>query len=135
MTIPFQITGGTMQKFERAYKQYVGFLHVRVKMLTLRCRLALTSIAEGGTLAEEVISTVRTAQAFGTQRILASLYDVQVEISHGAELKASFIHGIGIGIFFFVIYSGVCYAYIVSRREALTSFFQHTPSPSRSAVP
>lgn len=61
--------------------------------------------AEGGSLAEEVISTVRTAQAFGTQKILGSLYDRHIEESHKVDSKAAVWHGGGLAVFFFVIYS------------------------------
>ncbi|KAG8998635.1 GTPase-activating protein, partial [Tulasnella sp. 427] len=88
------ITGGLMQKFEGRYRT-----------------LALNAIAEGGTLAEEVISTVRTAQAFGTQNILSGLYDVHVAKAHAAERKVAVIHGIGLGIFFFVIYASYALAF------------------------
>lgn len=69
-------------------------------------RLSLKHVAEGGSLAEEVISTVRTAQAFGSQEILTGLYDGRIGESLKAELKASIAHGIGLGVFFFVIYAG-----------------------------
>ncbi|KAM5533130.1 hypothetical protein V8D89_013178 [Ganoderma adspersum] len=83
------IAGGVMNKFISSYMQ-----------------LSLQHVAEGGTLAEEVISTIRTAQAFGTQRILSNLYDVQVDKSRVVDLKAAVWHGAGLSVFFFVIYGG-----------------------------
>ena len=56
-------------------------------------------------MAEEVISTVRTAQAFGTQKILAAIYDGHVQRSLVVDLKSSVWHGAGLGFFFFVIYA------------------------------
>ncbi|KAG8907884.1 GTPase-activating protein [Tulasnella sp. 403] len=88
------ITGAMMQKFESAYRE-----------------LALNAIASGGTLAEEVISTVRTAQAFGTQSVLAIMYDAHVAVAHGAERKVAVVHGIGLGCFFFVIYASYALAF------------------------
>lgn len=82
------ITGALMQRYESAYRQ-----------------LSLQSIASGGTLAEEVISTVRTAQAFGTQNTLANLYDRHVEVAHNSDMMIAIIHGVGLGIFFFIIYA------------------------------
>ncbi|TFK26115.1 P-loop containing nucleoside triphosphate hydrolase protein [Coprinopsis marcescibilis] len=82
------IAGGVMNKFISAYKQ-----------------LSLQYIADGGTLAEEVISTVRTAQAFGTQKILATIYDGHVQRSFVVDMKSSVWHGAGLGFFFFVIYA------------------------------
>jgi ATP-binding cassette, subfamily B (MDR/TAP), member 1 len=65
----------------------------------------LKHIAEGGSLAEEVISTVRTAQAFGTQSILGGLYNKYIEGSLNVDLKAARWHGGGLAIFFFILYS------------------------------
>uniref|UniRef100_A0A8H7Y479 P-loop containing nucleoside triphosphate hydrolase protein n=1 Tax=Psilocybe cubensis TaxID=181762 RepID=A0A8H7Y479_PSICU len=83
------LAGAFMNKFVVKYKQ-----------------LSLKHVAEGGSLAEEVISTVRTAQAFGSQSILTGLYNGRIGESLKAELKASIAHGIGLGVFFFVIYAG-----------------------------
>ena len=81
------IAGGVMNKFISSYMQ-----------------MSLQHVAEGGTLAEEVISTVRTAQAFGTQHVLADLYDERVYKSRAVDLKAAVWHGCGLSFFFFVIY-------------------------------
>ena len=75
------------------------------KFISKYMQMSLQYVAEGGTLAEEVISTIRTAQAFGTQRILAGIYDGHVQKSHGVDLKAAIWHGAGLSVFFFVIYS------------------------------
>jgi ATP-binding cassette, subfamily B (MDR/TAP), member 1 len=82
------ITGALMNKFVSRYKQ-----------------LSLKHVAEGGSLAEEVISTVRTAQAFGTQHQLAELYDSHIMASEAVDYKAAIFHGAGLAVFFFVIYS------------------------------
>ncbi|PVF95031.1 putative Leptomycin B resistance protein pmd1 [Serendipita vermifera] len=87
--IPFiGITGGLMNFFMSKYK------------IT-----QLKFMAESGTLAEEVISTIRTAQAFGTQHKLAKMYDVYVDKTHEVENKSAIFHGAGLAVFFFVIYS------------------------------
>ncbi|KAI0054749.1 P-loop containing nucleoside triphosphate hydrolase protein [Artomyces pyxidatus] len=82
------ITGGIMNKFISLYTQ-----------------LSLANVADGGTLAEEVISTIRTAQAFGTQKVLATLYDVDVNKAALMDARAAIAHGGGLAIFFFVIYA------------------------------
>ena len=78
----------------------------------LLSRSSLKHVAAGGTLAEEVISTVRTAQAFGTQRVLADLYDGHTSLAYVADMKAAAWNGGGLAVFFFVIYSayalGMC---------------------------
>ncbi|PPQ83491.1 hypothetical protein CVT25_006981 [Psilocybe cyanescens] len=66
---------------------------------------SLKHVAEGGSLAEEVISTVRTAQAFGTQSILAGLYNFDIQKALKVDMKASVANGAGLGLFFFVLYS------------------------------
>jgi ATP-binding cassette subfamily B (MDR/TAP) protein 1 len=62
-------------------------------------------VAEGGNLAEEVISTIRTAQAFGTQTTLANLYDTYIGESREMDLKAAVWQGGGLSVFFFIIYA------------------------------
>jgi len=74
-------------------------------VLLSHIRLSLKYVAEGGSVAEEVISTIRTAQAFGTQAILASLYDTFITDSSKVDMKAAIWHGSGLGVFFFLIYS------------------------------
>ncbi|KAF9242531.1 P-loop containing nucleoside triphosphate hydrolase protein [Melanogaster broomeanus] len=83
------IAGGVMNTFVTKYMQ-----------------ISLKHIADGGTLAEEVISTVRTAHAFGTQKVLSSLYDVHVAAARTVEAKAAVFHGGALGFVYFVIYSG-----------------------------
>ncbi|CCA75810.1 probable Leptomycin B resistance protein pmd1 [Serendipita indica DSM 11827] len=82
------ITGGLM-----------NFFISKLKLATLG------HVAESGSLAEEVISTIRTAQAFGTQHKLAGMYDVHIERAHSLDKKMAVINGLGLGVFFFVIYS------------------------------
>ncbi|KIP05158.1 hypothetical protein PHLGIDRAFT_129050 [Phlebiopsis gigantea 11061_1 CR5-6] len=88
------ITGGVMNKFISTYMQ-----------------MSLRHVAEAGSLAEEVISTVRTAQAFGTQNTLAELYDVFVGKARKVDMKAAIWHGGGLAVFFFVIYSAYALAF------------------------
>ncbi|KAF5338963.1 hypothetical protein D9611_008823 [Ephemerocybe angulata] len=83
------ITGGVMNKFLSKYMQ-----------------LSLKHVAESGSLAEEVISTVRTAQAFGTQKKLSAIYDSHITKSETVDLKAAMWHGGSLSVFMFVIYSG-----------------------------
>jgi ATP-binding cassette subfamily B (MDR/TAP) protein 1 len=80
-------------------------------------------VAQGGTLAEEVISTIRTAQAFGTQKDLASMYDVYIDKTHSLDSRISIINGCGLAVFFFVIYAayGLAFSFgatLILRGEA-----------------
>jgi ATP-binding cassette subfamily B (MDR/TAP) protein 1 len=88
------ITGGIMNKFISTYMQ-----------------LSLKHAAEGGSLAEEVIATIRTAQAFGSQSILAGLYNNHINGSLKVDMKAARWHGGGLAVFFFVIYSAYALAF------------------------
>ncbi|KAF6757399.1 multidrug resistance protein 1 [Ephemerocybe angulata] len=83
------ITGGVMNKFVSTYMQ-----------------ISLGHVADGGSLAEEVISTIRTAQAFGTQKKLSAIYNTHIDKSKAVDLKAAMWHGGGLAVFFFVIYAG-----------------------------
>ncbi|KAI0789769.1 P-loop containing nucleoside triphosphate hydrolase protein [Abortiporus biennis] len=83
------ITGGVMNAWISKYMQ-----------------ISLNHVADGGSLAEEVISTVRTAQAFGTQETLAELYDGHIKQSKSVDMKSAAWQGCGMAIFFFTIYAG-----------------------------
>ncbi|EJU03193.1 multidrug resistance protein 1 [Dacryopinax primogenitus] len=80
---------------------------------------SLKAVADGGSLAEEVISTIRTTKAFGTQRILSALYDTHVEKAHNADMKQAIAHGIGLSCFFFIIYSAYALAFYYGTTLAL----------------
>jgi ATP-binding cassette subfamily B (MDR/TAP) protein 1 len=71
----------------------------------IRSRLSLKHIAEGGSLVEEIVSTIRTAQAFGTQNALASLYDVVVQKTYYVDRRGAVAQGIGLSCFFFSMYA------------------------------
>lgn len=58
-------------------------------------RLSLQHIADGGTLAEETISTVRTAYAFSTQKTLAKLYAAHITKAQLMDVKAATWQGGG----------------------------------------
>jgi len=73
--------------------------------------MSLKHVAEGGSLAEEVISTIRTAQAFGAQKFLSNLYDKHIEGSRTVDSRAAIWHGGGMATFFFVIYSAYALAF------------------------
>ncbi|KAG1864868.1 P-loop containing nucleoside triphosphate hydrolase protein [Suillus subluteus] len=74
-------------------------------------QLSLKHVAEAGSLAEEVISTVRTAQAFGTQKVLSGIYDKNIDVTRVVDSKASIWHGAGLGGLFFVIYAAYALAF------------------------
>ncbi|KAK7469298.1 hypothetical protein VKT23_003782 [Stygiomarasmius scandens] len=81
------VAGGVMNRFISRYMQ-----------------TGLRYVAEGGTIAEEVISSIRTVQAFGTQHILSGLYGQRIDEAEKVDHKAAVAHGVGLSVFFFVIY-------------------------------
>jgi hypothetical protein len=83
-------------------------------------RISLQHVAEGGSLAEEVISTIRTAHAFGTQIILGRLYNAHADKARAVDMKAASWQGRGMAVLSFVIYG----AYGLSKRHSL----QRSPS-------
>ncbi|KAF9254844.1 ste6-like protein [Marasmius fiardii PR-910] len=83
------ITGATMTRFISRYMQQSrGF------------------IADSGTLAEEVIATIRTAQAFGSQKKLSDMYDTHLGRARVMDTKSAIVNGLGLTVFFFAIYAG-----------------------------
>ena len=75
----------------------------RTKMLAL--------IAEGGSLAEETISSIRTAHAFGTQKKLASLYDVPNRRALSYGKRAVIFTAFSLATFFLIIYASYALAF------------------------
>jgi hypothetical protein len=51
------------------------------------------------------VSTIRTAQAFGTQSMLASLYDGAIEKAYNADCRGAVVQGMGLSSFFFSLYA------------------------------
>jgi ATP-binding cassette subfamily B (MDR/TAP) protein 1 len=63
-------------------------------------------VAESGSFAEQVLSSVRTVKACGSQKMLADAYaGFTQKILHNESWAAAVI-GVGTGIFFFIIYAG-----------------------------
>ncbi|TCD63929.1 GTPase-activating protein [Steccherinum ochraceum] len=84
---------------------------IMAKMGSIYMQASLKHMADSGTLAEEVISSVRTAQAFGTQRTLAGLYDGHTNKGYLADMKSAIWSGGGMAVFFFVIYAAYALAF------------------------
>ncbi|KAG9046650.1 GTPase-activating protein [Tulasnella sp. UAMH 9824] len=88
------IAGAVLTKFESKYKE-----------------LALNETASCGSLAEEVLSTIRTAQAFGSQKTLSSLYDGFAIRAYVLEAKMAVFRGIAVGVMTFIIYAAYALAF------------------------
>lgn len=74
-------------------------------------QIELEHISHGATVAEEAIATVRTAKAFGIEQRLVDLYDESNTEATKLGIRKAIINGIGMGAFFFVIYSGYALAF------------------------
>ncbi|KAF8168807.1 ste6-like protein [Mycena galopus ATCC 62051] len=87
--LPFiSISAGLMNKFLAKYTTQVS-----------------QHTADAGTVAEEVISTIRISHAFGTQSIMADIYRAFTLKSIRANTKAAVVSGITAGIIFFTLYA------------------------------
>lgn len=67
----------------------------------------LKHVAESGSMAEEVISTIRTAQAFSTQKKLAVIFDKDVAAGTILGHRQALVLASGLAVMFFSIYSAV----------------------------
>lgn len=88
---------------------------------------ALTYIAESGSLVEEVLSTIRTAKAFGSQVILLKLYDTYLSKARSQGFKTAISSAVGLCIFFFIIYASYALAFVwgvtLLLRSELSTFY------------
>jgi ATP-binding cassette subfamily B (MDR/TAP) protein 1 len=84
---------------------------ITTKFVSKYNQASLQHVSNSGTIAEEVISTVRTAHAFGTQATLADIFDMYCNQSKEIDSKAAIVQGAGLSIFFFVMYSAYALAF------------------------
>lgn len=94
---------------------------------------------QGGTLAEETISTIRTAHAFGTQETLAGLYDVYVGKARAVDIKTAIASGAGFGSFYFGIFASYALGNVLSiifsyPSDYLVLSFLHSDTMSSSVL-
>ncbi|KZT57970.1 multidrug resistance protein 1 [Calocera cornea HHB12733] len=68
-------------------------------------RTSQDAIAASGSLAEEVISTIRTTKAFGIQHILSGLYKAHVQVAYHAQMTNMISQSVLMWVFFFVLWS------------------------------
>ncbi|SPO30387.1 probable Leptomycin B resistance protein pmd1 [Ustilago trichophora] len=71
----------------------------------------LDRVSKAASIAEEALATLRTAKAFGIEDNLVDLYDESNRQATRFGIKRSLFQGIGMGVFFFVIYSGYALAF------------------------
>lgn len=94
------------------------------KFISKYMQESLKHVAQGGSLAEEVISTIRTSHAFGSQNVLHSLYNSYVLRARVYDLKGAFWQGGSLGVMFFAIYGSYALAFqfgttLINRGEGM----------------
>lgn len=67
-------------------------------------KLSLESYGAGGTVAEEVISSIRNATAFGTQEKLAKQYEVHLRLAERWGMRLQMALGVMVGAMFGVMF-------------------------------
>lgn len=93
----------------------------------------LDKVAAAASLAEEVISSIRNAHAFGTQKQLVDLYDgPNAETEKLGKVSAA-LSGVGLGSIFFIVYCAYSLAFfqgtnVIEKDQAnagqvITAFF------------
>ncbi|KAL1409886.1 GTPase-activating protein [Vanrija albida] len=73
---------------------------------------SLSHVGKAGTLAEEVVSSIRTVHAFGTGHALGHRFDEEIDLSRKAGIKGSAIEGTGLSVMFFAIYAAYALAFV-----------------------
>ena len=68
-------------------------------------KLVVKEYANASTIAEEIISSVRTAQAFGAQENLAKLYDDNLVSAQRAGFKQQLSGAVMISVMLFSVYA------------------------------
>src|SRR5579859_6287218 len=74
-------------------------------MIAKYAKLGISEYAAASTVAEEIISSVRTAQAFGTQDKLSKLYDQNLVAAQRVGYKQQLSGALMLASMFFVIYA------------------------------
>lgn len=59
---------------------------------------SLDAIAKAGSMAEEVVGSIRTAQAFGTAQVLGDKFQERIEFSRKVQNKGSPVEGGGLAV-------------------------------------
>ncbi|CAB4489205.1 unnamed protein product [Rhizophagus irregularis] len=81
------------------------------KFTAIFMKRSLDYYSKSGTIAEESISTIRTAVAFGIQSKLSKLYDSHLIFAKKEGIKKSILNGAGLGATYFFMYSTYALAF------------------------
>jgi len=84
-------------------------------LMTKYSNLSISAYASAATLAEEIISSVRTAQAFGAMEKLSTLYDDNLVAAQRAGYKQQISGAAMISLMFLCVYSFYGLGFCTSR--------------------
>jgi ATP-binding cassette subfamily B (MDR/TAP) protein 1 len=79
--------------------------------ITKHQQIELQYVAQAAWVAEESLSSVRTVKAFGIEQKLVDLYNESNQETTKQGRKKAVVQGIGLGVFFFVIYASYSLAF------------------------
>lgn len=82
----------------------VTMITVMNNLMSKSTKYYLQHITKSVTLAVEVISTIRTAQAFGIESALADIYDSHIDRSKKIDTQSALLQGVSAAVPFFVLY-------------------------------
>ena len=74
-------------------------------------KLSLSHIASSGSIAEEVISTIRTTHSLGAQENLSNRYEGFIQKAEKVDMNLAIVSGVGVGVFFFTVYASYALAF------------------------
>jgi ATP-binding cassette, subfamily B (MDR/TAP), member 1 len=78
---------------------------VSIKFISKYEKEASNELASAATAAEEILSNIRTVQAYGNQDKLAQLYDNNLVALQRIKYKTRAVSALMIGTMFFVVYA------------------------------
>ncbi|TXT05079.1 hypothetical protein VHUM_03899 [Vanrija humicola] len=93
------VAGGAMGYFETKYQT-----------------VALHCVSKAGTIAEEVISSIRTVQAFATGKLLGRKFNEKIDGSRKAGVTGASREAAGLCVMFFAVYAAYALAFVYGGR-------------------
>jgi len=105
------------------YSIVFAFVVSTLALIITAPSLSLKFVANAGSIAEEVLSAIRTTQAFGSQHVLAELFNGDIAQSRVVDTKAAAWLAGSVSVFFFVLYGsyGLC-EWHASRYSRLSAY-------------
>ncbi|KAL1405645.1 GTPase-activating protein [Vanrija albida] len=77
---------------------------------------ALHFVSKAGTIAEEVIASIRTVQAFATAKVLGKKFNDKVDGSRKAGVTGASGEAMGLSVMFFAVYAAYALAFVYGGR-------------------